>query len=43
MEITDNILYEYKKEQISIIHTIVNGNRQSTKLINPEEKCSFEF
>ena len=43
LEITDNILFEYKKEQISIIHVIVNGNRKSTKLINPEEKTSFEF
>ncbi len=43
IEVTDNILFEYKKEQISIIHTIVNGNRKSTKLINPEEKAGFEF
>jgi hypothetical protein len=43
LDITDNILFEYKKEQISIIHTHVNGNRKSTKLVNPEEKASFEF
>ena len=43
LEITDNILFEYKKEQISIIHTAVNGNKKSTKLTNPEEKASFEF
>ena len=43
LEVTDNILFEYKKEQISIIHTIVNGNRKSTKLVNPEEKAGFEF
>ena len=43
IDITDNILFEYKKEQISIIHTIVNGNRKSTKLVNPEEKASFAF
>ena len=43
LEITDNILFEYKKEQISIIHAIVNGNRKSTKLTNPEDKASFEF
>jgi hypothetical protein len=41
--ITDNILYEYKKEQIGIIHVTVDGNRKSTKLTNPEEKASFEF
>jgi hypothetical protein len=43
LDITDNILFEYKKEQISIIHTTVNGNKKSTKLTNPEEKYSFEF
>lgn len=43
LEITDNILFEYKKEQISIIHTTVNGNRKSTKLVNPEDKYSFGF
>ncbi|HMI77727.1 MAG TPA: DUF6702 family protein, partial [Ferruginibacter sp.] len=43
LDITDNILFEYKKEQISIIHVIVNGNRKSSRLINPEEKTGFEF
>ncbi|MEP7254657.1 MAG: DUF6702 family protein [Ferruginibacter sp.] len=43
IEVTDNILFEYKKEQISLIHVIVNGDRKSTKLVNPEEKASFEF
>lgn len=43
LEVTDNILFEYKKEQISIIHAKVNGNTKSTKLINPEKKASFEF
>ena len=43
LDIIDNILFEYKKEQISIIHTTVNGNKKSTKLVNPEEKTSFEF
>ncbi len=43
IEITDNILYEYKSEQISLIHVIVNGLRKSTKLNNPEDKTLFEF
>ena len=43
IDITDNILYEYKKEQLSLLHVIVNGNRKSTKLNNPEEKASFQF
>ena len=43
IDITDNILYEYKKEQMGIIHMTVDGNRKSTKLNNPDEKASFEF
>ena len=43
IDITDNILYEYKKEQMGIIHMTVDGNRKSTKLDNPTEKASFEF
>ena len=43
LDITDNILFEYKKEQLSIIHTTVNGNKKSIKLVNPEDKYSFEF
>ena len=43
IDITDNILYEYKDQQISIIHVIVNGNRKSTRLVNPDDKASLEF
>jgi len=43
IDITDNILYEYKKEQLQIIHAMVDGNRKSTRLNNPDDKCSFEF
>ena len=43
LDIINNILFEYKKEQLSIIHTTVNGNKQSTKLLNPDDKASFEF
>ncbi len=43
IDVTDNILFEYKKEQMSIIHTKVKGDKKSTKLINPEDKTSFEF
>lgn len=38
MEVQNNILYEYKSEQISIIHVIVDGKRRSTKLNNPEDR-----
>ena len=43
IEITDNILYDYKPAQISLIHTTVAGKRQSTKLTNPEAKAVFNF
>jgi hypothetical protein len=38
-----NLLYEYKKEQISLLHVTVNGTRKSYKLNNPEDKVVFEF
>ncbi len=43
IDVTDNLLFEYKKEQINILHVIVNGNRKSTKLDNPESKVSLIF
>jgi hypothetical protein len=39
----DDILYEYKSEQMSIIHITVNGNRKSTRLTNPDKKTTIEF
>ena len=43
IDVTDNILYEYKKEQVSLLHVTINGNRKSYKLNNPDEKVSFQF
>lgn len=43
LDVANNILFEYKKEQMSIIHTSVNGIKKSTKLLNPEYTYSFEF
>ncbi|GAB2816702.1 hypothetical protein GCM10027043_16580 [Ferruginibacter profundus] len=43
IDITNSILYEYKKEQIEIMHVTVGGNRKSTKLSNPDDKASFDF
>ncbi len=43
LDITNNILYEYKDKQIGIIHTLVDGNRKSSRLDNPKDKVSFEF
>lgn len=41
--IMDNLLYEYKKEQISLLHVLVNGSRKSTKLNNPDATATFSF
>jgi hypothetical protein len=43
MEVTDNLLYDYKKEQVNIIHATVGGTRKSTRLNNPDDKWVFEF
>ena len=43
LDIANNILFEYKKEQMNILHILVDGKRKSTKLLNPESKASFEF
>ena len=43
IDVVDNILYDYRKEQIEIIHVTVDGNRKSNRLNNPADKCSFEF
>ena len=41
--IQNNILFEQHPSQINMIHTIVNGKRQSTKLDNPSENAKFTY
>ena len=41
--VTDNILYESRPQQMQIIHVMVNGERKSSRLNNPEETVSFLF
>lgn len=43
LKITNPILYEYKKEQINMIHIINGENRQSRKLDNPVADWTFKF
>ncbi len=43
MTITNNLLYEYKTEQMGVMHVTVNGERKSTRLNNPAEKAAFNF
>ena len=41
--VMDNILFEYKEQQMNLIHVIVGGNRKSTKLSNPETIMTMNF
>lgn len=41
--ITNNLLYEFKQEQMGIIHVTVNSNRKSTKLNNPDAVATLTF
>lgn len=43
ISVEDDILYEYKSEQMGIIHALVNKVRKSIRLNNPEKKAVFEF
>lgn len=43
VDIVNSILYDYKKEQVNIIHVTVKGNRKSTKLNYPDNTVNFEF
>jgi hypothetical protein len=41
--IFDNLLYEYKSEQMGLLHVTVNGTRKSTQLLNPVNKAELHF
>jgi hypothetical protein len=43
LKINNPILYEYRKEQINMIHIINGENRQSRKLDNPVADWTFKF
>ena len=43
VDVIDNILYDEKPQQLEIIHVIVKGQRQSSRLNNPDEIASFTF
>ncbi len=43
IDISNSILYDFTKDQINIIHVMVNGKRQSTKLNYPDKNVSFSF
>lgn len=41
--VINNVLFEYKPEQINIVHVTVKGKRQSTQLANPNDRKTFIF
>jgi hypothetical protein len=43
ISVTDNILFDYKPEEVNIVHVTVRGTRKSTQLINPDSRASFTF
>jgi hypothetical protein len=43
IEVHDDLLYTEHPEQINMIHVTINGNRQSTKLDNPDADAGFTF
>ncbi len=43
IDINNNLLFEYKKQQTNLLHVTVNGITKSTRLNNPECKVSFNF
>ncbi|MDQ6814885.1 MAG: hypothetical protein M3040_14210 [Bacteroidota bacterium] len=43
LAVTNSILYDLKTEQINIMHVMVNGKRESTKVDYPKDQASFSF
>ncbi len=43
MRIFNNLLYEYKPEQMGLVHVTVNGTRKSTKMVNPADQAELQF
>ncbi len=43
IEVVNDLLYDFKKEQVNLIHITVNGIRKSTRLAYPDVVAVFEF
>jgi hypothetical protein len=41
--IFNNLLYEYKPEQMGLVHVIQKGVRKSTKMMNPTDNATIIF
>jgi hypothetical protein len=43
VDVNNTLLYDFIDQQINIMHVVVNGKRQSTKLSYPDRVASFSF
>ena len=43
VEVFNNILYDYKKEQINLLHMKVKDDRKSARLTFPDSNYKFDF
>jgi len=43
IDIQNNLLYEFFSEQMGLMHVTVNGERKSTKLLNPDSRVTLAF
>ena len=43
INVMDNLLFEYKEQQMNLVHVVFGGTRKSTKLSNPESVMTMTF
>ena len=43
LDVMNSLLHDFNDGQINIVHVVVNGKRQSTKLDYPDRQASFSF
>ena len=43
VEVMDELLYDYRKEQVNLIHVTVNNSRKSKRVAYPESVAVFDF
>jgi hypothetical protein len=43
LDVINSLLHDFNDDQINIVHVVVNGKRQSTKLDYPTRQASFTF
>ncbi len=43
IDVENNLLYDYLKDQMNIVHFELNGIKKSVKVNNPEKKIVFTF